>query len=37
MLDMEGQIISALPEFARDRAIPLRLYRGLVLTRTFDA
>ena len=37
VLDIEGKIVGAMPEFARDPAILLRLYRGLVLTRTFDA
>ena len=36
VLDIEGKIVSALPEFARDPAILLQLYRGLVLMRTFD-
>ena len=37
VLDIEGKIVGAMPEFARDPAILLQLYRGLVLTRTFDA
>ncbi len=36
VLDAEGKIVGAMPEFARDPAILLRLYRALVLTRTFD-
>ncbi len=36
VLDTEGKIVGAMPEFARDPAILLRLYRALVLTRTFD-
>ena len=36
VLDIEGKIVGAMPEFARDPAILLRLYRALVLTRTFD-
>jgi len=37
VLDSEGKIVGAMPEFARDPAALLRLYRALVLTRTFDA
>ena len=36
MLDREGNVIDKLPIFARDPAALLRLYRALVLTRTFD-
>jgi len=37
VLDREGNLIGALPLFARDTAALLRLYRAVVLTRTFDA
>ena len=36
VLDIEGKIVGAMPEFASDPAVLLRLYRFLVLTRTFD-
>jgi 2-oxoisovalerate dehydrogenase E1 component alpha subunit len=36
VLDVEGKIVGAMPEFASDPAILLGLYRFLVLTRTFD-
>ena len=36
MLDVEGRIVGPLPEFGRDPTELLRLYRVLVLTRTFD-
>ncbi|MGD0027088.1 MAG: pyruvate dehydrogenase (acetyl-transferring) E1 component subunit alpha [Xanthobacteraceae bacterium] len=36
VLDSEGKIVGTMPEFARDPAALLRLYRALVLTRTFD-
>ena len=36
VLDNEGKIVGAMPDFARDPAELLRLYRALVLTRTFD-
>ena len=36
MLDREGNLVGTLPAFARDSAALLRLYRALVLTRTFD-
>jgi 2-oxoisovalerate dehydrogenase E1 component alpha subunit len=36
VLDAEGRIVGPMPEFARDPAELLRLYRALVLTRTFD-
>lgn len=36
VLDSEGKIVGAMPEFARNPTILLRLYRALVLTRTFD-
>jgi pyruvate dehydrogenase E1 component alpha subunit len=35
-LDPEGVPVAPLPEFARDSAALLALYRGMVLTRTFD-
>ena len=37
MLDAEGRVVGTMPPFARDPAALLRLYRALVLTRTFDA
>jgi len=37
VLDAEGNVVGPVPGFARDRAELLRLYRALVLTRTFDA
>jgi len=36
VLDSEGRIVGTMPEFARDPAVLLRLYRALVLARTFD-
>ncbi len=36
VLDSTGTIVGTLPTFARDPAELLRLYRALVLTRTFD-
>jgi len=36
-LDPEGRVTGSLPEFARDPSALLPLYRGMVLTRTFDA
>jgi 2-oxoisovalerate dehydrogenase E1 component alpha subunit len=36
VLDAEGKVVGAMPEFARDPDELLRLYRALVLTRTFD-
>ena len=36
VLDTEGKVVAGMPEFARDPAILLRLYRFLVLTRIFD-
>ena len=36
-LDPEGRAVEAMPEFARDPAALLPLYRAMVLTRTFDA
>ena len=36
VLDANGKVVSAMPEFARDQAELLRLYQTLVLTRTFD-
>lgn len=37
VLDIEGNTVGGMPEFARDPAELRRLYRALVLTRTFDA
>lgn len=37
VLDPEGNLVGTLPDFARDPAELLRLYRALVLTRTFDS
>ena len=37
VLDAEGTLVGAMPEFAREPAVLLQLYRALVLTRTFDA
>jgi pyruvate dehydrogenase E1 component alpha subunit len=36
-LDAEGRVVEMLPEFARDPATLLPLYRSMVLARTFDA
>ena len=36
VLDKEGGIVGAMPDFARDPANVLQLYRTLVLTRAFD-
>jgi len=36
VLDSEGKVVGAMPDFARDPVMLLRLYRALVLTRTFD-
>jgi 2-oxoisovalerate dehydrogenase E1 component alpha subunit len=36
VLDTDGKVVGAMPEFARDPAELLKLYRTLVLTRTFD-
>ena len=36
VLDAEGKVVGKMPEFARDPDELLRLYRALVLTRTFD-
>jgi pyruvate dehydrogenase E1 component alpha subunit len=36
VLDRDGNLAGPMPEFARDPAELLRLYRTLVLTRTFD-
>jgi pyruvate dehydrogenase E1 component alpha subunit len=36
-LDPSGETVAPLPEFASDRTALLALYRGMVLTRTFDA
>ena len=36
-LDPSGETVAPLPEFARDPAALIALYRGMVLTRTFDA
>jgi len=35
-LDPTGKPVGRMPEFARDRKMLVALYRGLVLTRTFD-
>jgi pyruvate dehydrogenase E1 component alpha subunit len=37
VLDADGRAIGALPAFAQDSRELIRLYRALVLTRTFDA
>ncbi len=36
VLDRDGKLVGPMPEFAREPAELLRLYRTLVLTRTFD-
>jgi pyruvate dehydrogenase E1 component alpha subunit len=36
VLDANGKVVGVMPEFAREPAELLRLYRALVLTRTFD-
>jgi pyruvate dehydrogenase E1 component alpha subunit len=36
VLDADGKVVGVMPEFAREPAELLRLYRALVLTRTFD-
>jgi 2-oxoisovalerate dehydrogenase E1 component alpha subunit len=36
VLDSDGKVVGIMPAFARDPAELLRLYRTLVLTRTFD-
>jgi pyruvate dehydrogenase E1 component alpha subunit len=36
VLDTDGKVVGTMPEFARDAAELLKLYRALVLTRTFD-
>jgi len=36
VLDTDGKLVGVVPDFARDPAELLRLYRALVLTRTFD-
>ncbi len=36
VLDIDGKVIGEVPDFARDPDELLRLYRALVLTRTFD-
>ena len=36
VLDTDGKVVGTMPEFARDAAELLKLYRTLVLTRTFD-
>jgi len=36
VLDSEGKMVGAMPDVGRDPAMLLRLYRALVLTRTFD-
>ena len=37
VLDRDGKLVGPMPEFAREPAKLLQLYRTLVLTRTFDA
>lgn len=36
VLDSQGGVVGAMPEFVRDQSELLRLYRALVLTRAFD-
>lgn len=36
VLDAEGKVVGTMPEFGRDAGELLKLYRTLVLTRTFD-
>lgn len=36
-IDPEGRVVQDLPDFARDTACLISLYRAMVLTRTFDA
>jgi pyruvate dehydrogenase E1 component alpha subunit len=36
VLDIDGKVVGTMPEFARDPGELLKLYRGLVLTRSFD-
>jgi pyruvate dehydrogenase E1 component alpha subunit len=36
-VDPEGNVVAPLPDFARDPSAVVALYRGMVLTRTFDA
>jgi pyruvate dehydrogenase E1 component alpha subunit len=36
VLDSDGNVVSTMPEFARDSREVIKLYRALVLTRTFD-
>jgi pyruvate dehydrogenase E1 component alpha subunit len=36
VLDIDGKVVGAMPDFARKPVELLRLYRALVLTRTFD-
>ena len=37
VLDADGKLVGTLPDFANDPAEVLKLYRTIVLTRTFDA
>lgn len=37
ILDPQGEVVGELPEFARDRASLLEMYRVMTLTRTFDS
>ena len=37
VLDADGKVVGVMPDFARDPAELVALYRGMVLTRTFDA
>lgn len=36
ILDADGKLVGQIPEFARDPGELSRLYRAMVLTRTFD-
>lgn len=36
-LDSQGKIVQTLPEFSKDKALLISLYRAMILTRTFDA
>ncbi len=36
VLDPDGNVVNTMPEFARDSGEVIKLYRALVLTRTFD-
>ena len=37
VLDERGEVVAPLPEFARDPAALVAMYRAMVLTRTFDS